>query len=62
MFGTLVRILFSVRGIKLPVENMRKRAEVQPDTPWPRMYRTDAQAVAGLQRITVPPDVSDYVI
>lgn len=57
IFGQLRRALVErevtlhISGIKLPVETVLKRAGELPASPWLRMYRTDADALAGLQKI-----------
>lgn len=57
VFGQLRRALcdrkvtLHISGIKLPVETVLKRAGELPESPWLRMYRTDADALAGLQKI-----------
>jgi SulP family sulfate permease len=64
VFGQLRRALLDrqvtlhISGIKLPVESVLKRAGELPDTPWIRLYRTDAEALVGLQKLAsdVPDD------
>lgn len=68
VFGQLRRALaerqitLHLSGIKLPVETMLKRAGELPDSPWLRLYRTDADAVVGLQRTAVLSGLPDYMI
>ncbi len=64
VFGQLRRglmdrgVTLHISGIKLPVESVLKRAGELPDSPWIRLYRTDAEALVGLQKIAgeVPDD------
>jgi len=57
VFGQLRRALVErqvtlhLSGIKLPVEKMLKRAGELPESPWLRLYRTDADALAALQAL-----------
>lgn len=59
VFGQLRRALaerqitLHLSGIKLPVEKMLKRAGELPDSPWLRLYRTDADALAALQALAL---------
>ncbi len=61
-FGQLRRALVErqvtlhLSGIKLPVEKMLKRAGELPESPWLRLYRTDADALVALQVLTVSSD------
>jgi SulP family sulfate permease len=45
-------ITLHISGIKLPVENVLKRAGALGESPLLRMYRTDAEALAALRQIT----------
>ena len=55
VFGQLRRALeqrhitLHLSGLKLPVETMLRRAGELPDSPWLRLYRTDTEALLGLQ-------------
>jgi SulP family sulfate permease len=57
VFGQLRRMLgergivLHVSGIKLPVEQVLRRAGVLDDSPLLRLYRTDAEALAALQAV-----------
>jgi SulP family sulfate permease len=43
------KVLLHISGMKLPVEQTLLRAGWKPDDPAHRLYRTDAEAVAGLR-------------
>lgn len=45
-----------VSGMKLPVEQVLRRAGLLEDGPGLRMYRTDAEALLALQQIPAPPE------
>lgn len=57
VFGQLRRALaerqvcLHLSGLKLPVETLLKRADELPPSRWLRLYRTDAEALAGLQSL-----------
>ena len=44
-------ITLHISGIKLPVEQILRRANALPVGPMLRMYRTDAEALAGLRKL-----------
>lgn len=43
------QVVLHISGIKLPVEKVLRRAGELPESPWLRMYRTDAEALQALQ-------------
>ena len=44
-------ITLHISGIKLPVENILRRADALPDGPLLKLYRTDAEALAALRAL-----------
>ena len=62
VFGQLRRVLadnqvtLHISGIKLPVEKLLKTAGELPDSPWLKLYRTDADALTALQKQTAAPE------
>ena len=49
-------ITLHISGIKLPVETALRRAGELRDSPFLKMYRTDADALHALQQLTPLPD------
>jgi SulP family sulfate permease len=49
-------ITLHISGIKLPIETALRRAGELQDSPYLHLYRTDAEALQALARLTPLPD------
>ena len=56
------KVTLHISGIKLPVEKLLKTAGELPDSPWLKMYRTDAEALTALQHRSAADDIDWPVI